>query len=245
MGIANHCTETNKVFVNTLGHIAIFLHHKKKLIYQSLIDTFPSEWVLFVKALKNKPERFPYFASIGAIGVAIVLDGTLSDSSNEVIEESSYIFFTGFLGSLFLLLAFFFLFALLFPNFGKDNRLNCTVYVCIFKITLTQQFFQCLVDGTHLTINSLPVFGSVKLIQTCSILIRFLPHITVNHNSRIDVLVNLRNTLPYSDEQCSLFTCAFSQKIVAHSIFLYKSSTKIWKDSEICHHIVTTFSKLA
>ena len=141
MGIANHRTETNKVFVNALGHITIFLHHKKKLIHQSLIDTFPSEWVLFMKAFKDKSERLPNFASVGTIGVAIVLDGTLSYSSNEVIEKSSYIFFTGFLCSLFPLLAFFFLFALLFSDFGKDNRLNRMVYVCIFKLTLTQQFF--------------------------------------------------------------------------------------------------------
>ena len=182
---------------------------------------------------------------VHTVGIAIMLDGALSDSCNEVIEESSHIFFTSILGSLFPLLAFFFLFALLFSDFGKDNRLNRTIYVCIFKFTLTQQFFQCLVDGAHLTIDSLPIFGAVKLLQTCSILIRPLPHIAVNHNSRIDILVDFRNALPYSDEQCSLFTCAFSQKVVAQNFFLYKSSTKIWKDFEICHHIVTTFSKLA
>jgi hypothetical protein len=140
------------------------------------------------------------FTGVGTIGITIVLDGTLSDSSNEVIEESSYIFFTSFLGSLFVQLAFFFLFALLFSDFDKDNRLNRTVYVCIFKFTLIQQYFQCLFDGTHLTINSLSVFGSMELFQTCSILIRPLSHIAINHNSRIDILVIFGYSFSYSDE---------------------------------------------
>ena len=121
MGVANHCTETYKVLVYTLGHITLFFHHKKKLIHQSLVDALPSEWVLFVEAFKNKPKRFPYFTSIGTIGITIMLDGALSNSSNEVIGESSHIFFTSFLGCLFLLLAFFFLFALLLSDFGNTQ----------------------------------------------------------------------------------------------------------------------------
>ena len=237
MGVAYHCTETYKVFINTLGHIAFFLQHKEKLIHQSLVDTLPSEWVLFMEAFKNKPERLPYFASVGTIGIAIVLDGTLSDSYNEVIEESSHIFFTSFFGSLFLLLALFFLFALLLSDFGKHYGFYSVVNIFVVEFALTKQFFQCMVDGAHLTINSLPVFGSIELLQTCSIFVGSLPYIAVDDNSRINILVNFGHAFSYSNEQCSLLACAFSQKVVAHNFFLYVSSANLRKLSDICHHI--------
>ena len=103
-----------------------------------MVDAFPSERVLFMEAFKNKPEGFPDFTSIGTIGVAIMLDGTLSNSSNEVIEESSYIFFTSFLGSLFLLFASFFLFALLLSDFGKHNGFYSVVNILVVEFALTE-----------------------------------------------------------------------------------------------------------
>ena len=129
-----------------------------------------------------------------------MLYGTLFDSGNKVGEEGSHVFLPRFLSFLFLQSQFLFLFALLLPNFGKHNGFNCTVYVLIIKLTLTEQFFQCLVDGAHLTINNLPAFSTVELLQACSILICPLPHIAVNHNSGIDILVDFRNAFSYSNE---------------------------------------------